>query len=117
MNRQELYKGIDYCGEINYSTLIKMLDHVDFKNPSDRELLKKAASVNGKLGYNDWLYFINAAPWLNGAKVNKQIANGWFEKQCKFTQVQMIEILESVAFIKGEPPTYLVDGALFLIDK
>ncbi len=117
MDRQEIYQGITTCGNMDYKSLISLLDAVYFANKADRKLLRENSGINGRLAKYDWVYFVNTVEFLDDKKVTKEIALHWITTQNKFTQTQLIELLESIRFEDSSLPTYLMDGGFYLTDN
>lgn len=116
MTRNEFNKEISFCGDVPFAAMYQLIEYLDIPNISVKRVLQEALSVNGKLDSNNWAYLLRNTNYVDNAQVTEDIALGWLQKQCRFTRKQLIEVVENLKFIDGQPPTYLLDGDLILID-
>lgn len=114
MKRVEIYKSINFCGDLSYNAMINLLESVKFKDISNKLMLQQSLSVNGKLSRSDWMIFVNELIFKKDATITSEIALGWLDCQSKFLKGQLIQVLENVEFEDGEQPTIYISGGLIL---
>lgn len=114
--RNEVYNEIGPCGNLSYKGLSLLINNLVFQSPADQLFLIKSIGINGKFSKTLWEFLIRTCTFIEDPKINRVMALEILRTQNCFKRFQLIEILESIEFINGVPPTFLMDGDFILID-
>lgn len=114
--RNEVYNEISPCGNLSYKGLSYLINNLVFQSPADQLFLIKSIGVSGRFTRNLWEFLIRTCTFETNPKISRQMALEILHSQNCFKRFQLIEVLESIQFTQGVPPTYLTNGDNILID-
>lgn len=114
MERIELYNKITPCGNLDYSSMVWLINNVVYQDQQIGVYLLSKLSQTGKLSQQDWIVLIKNSNFIMGSPINQQTALNWLNSKCNLSRQELMLFLEYINLHETEP-TFLTTGTGNLI--
>lgn len=108
MTRTELYNKVTPCGDLDYISMVYLIQNTVFIDPSFKLVLVGRIQQTGKLSREDWILLFKSVVYTVNSPISSDTATGWLSNKCTLTPVELKTFLNYVSFSDGSVPTYLL---------
>lgn len=114
MERIELYNKITPCGNLDYLSMVWLINNIVYQDQQIGFYLLSKLGQTGKLSQQDWITLIKSSTFISGSPIDENIALSWLVGKCNLNRSELMLFLEYIELHETEP-TFLTTGTGNLI--
>ena len=114
MERIQLYNKITPCGNLDYLSMVWLINNLVYTDQQIGLLLLNRLSQTGRLKQQDWILLFNSVLFLENSPINSVTAKEWLIGKCNLNRSELKLFLEYAQLHETEP-TFLTTGSADLL--